>query len=676
MRTLKNIIIGAVSLASLGFGGASLGQGIPKNDFTQGVYCQDIDQDGDGDASKKVSAEIRPEGYSPSCSDCDDLNPRLHSDSANIVNQISQVNEICSNGIDDNCNNKADEIYCRCENLSIETYCAGICCAQPEICLEDICCEPKIFYKDSDNDGLGNPKVTSEKVCSPPKGFVDNKDDCSDKDNKLGKIKRCDYNGRYFGEFMLCVQKCPTTPTDENGDISEDNGNFVYSRRTKIMEPETDKLKEVSEDRTRIVFDGTSTFAQDLAKGDYIVSGEYDDSGNVLMVKVVSKEIADGNIVVRTEQASLDEVIKKLAISGKIGLERPSISDLEGSITVEISLVKDLGEEENTFHDLSSRSVLAIHTDNLQPDTNADIHIDGRLETSTETEFVMRIERSHTKYKRVGLYSKEKLELRIYGEFMKKAEGKKVSDAIRFKSKDYEKGKFPLRITPTAYIELGIAAEAEEKAAFDSRVDLVLKRKKGVEYSEEKGKIPEESYDVRREGDSYKPIISTKGNANITAYATVKLVLEFNGSPEMSTTTRGYLNLTTKAEDQEKIRQMCKLYGGFDVSGDESKQFMQDSYTSNTGIVLFSGLIEYDPNVCFPDWYKTCQDTDNDHIFDAVFSKDSCGKNGHIMQQCGAYEYCDKAECKNKLMIFSAKFFEEMEKQSDKINAEMMKKWR
>jgi len=182
-------------------------------------YYPDADSDGYGSSTAvAISSCTNPgSGYVTNNSDCDEGNPGIN----------PNATEICSNGIDDNCNGQTDE------NCGTHTYYAdsdGDTFGNPaisisstsdtppsgyasnsadcndsnaainpnatEVCnngIDDNCngqidenCPTYIYYTDNDEDSYGNPAVSiSSGSSTPPAGYVSNNTDCNDGNNAI-----------------------------------------------------------------------------------------------------------------------------------------------------------------------------------------------------------------------------------------------------------------------------------------------------------------------------------------------------------------------------------------------------------------------------------------------------------------------------------------------------------
>ena len=107
--------------------------------FTPSIYYQDLDGDNYGNTSVSIIACSQPTGFVVTPGDCDDNNPQIWPNSA----------EIC-NGVDDNCNGQTDE------GVVITTW-----------------------YFDNDGDNYGSTP-TIQTCNTPPPGYVVTGGDCND----------------------------------------------------------------------------------------------------------------------------------------------------------------------------------------------------------------------------------------------------------------------------------------------------------------------------------------------------------------------------------------------------------------------------------------------------------------------------------------------------------------
>ncbi|WP_018612191.1 DUF4082 domain-containing protein [Segetibacter koreensis] len=160
---------------------------------TTTTYYRDADSDGYGNPSNSTTASTPPAGYVTNNTDCDDSNGNVH----------PGATEVCSNGIDDNCNGSVDE---------------G--------------CSTTTYYQDFDKDTYGNPSVTQTGTTQPT-GYVARAGDCNDNNAAInpGATEICgngiDENCNGNGD-----DTCPTTEQSVWGNTGSPQNQNDYDGQT------------------------------------------------------------------------------------------------------------------------------------------------------------------------------------------------------------------------------------------------------------------------------------------------------------------------------------------------------------------------------------------------------------------------------------------------------------
>ena len=166
----------------------------------QSTFYADADGDGYGNPIATTLACSAPSGYVSNNTDCNDASSTVHPGAP----------EICSNGIDDNCNGQIDE---------------G--------------CGTFTYYADADGDSYGNPNnsITSSSP-TPPPGYVTNNTDCNDGNAAVhpGAVEVCNgiddnCNGQ-IDETTLTASASSNSPVCANSTLmlsSSGNGATSYS---------------------------------------------------------------------------------------------------------------------------------------------------------------------------------------------------------------------------------------------------------------------------------------------------------------------------------------------------------------------------------------------------------------------------------------------------------------
>ncbi|HNM24075.1 MAG TPA: MopE-related protein, partial [Saprospiraceae bacterium] len=176
-------------------------------DVSSGIYYEDADGDGYGNAAVSQNTCEQPAGYVADNTDCNDNNAAQHPGAP----------EIC-NGIDDDCDGLIDE------NLGA------------------------MWYADADGDGYGDP-ANAQMACTAPAGYVADNTDCNDGNAAVhpGAAELCnnldddcdgeidenvqttfyaDADGDGYGNAAVSTQACtaPAGYVTDNTDCNDANG--------------------------------------------------------------------------------------------------------------------------------------------------------------------------------------------------------------------------------------------------------------------------------------------------------------------------------------------------------------------------------------------------------------------------------------------------------------------
>jgi hypothetical protein len=176
------------------------------------VWYNDIDKDGFGNPADRKFANTAPLGYVQDSSDCNDLNASIN----------PGATEIPDNGIDEDCDGS----------------------------------DSKIWFKDEDGDGFGNPSISKVSAIKPD-GYVNNNSDCDDQNQNVNPsatdipnngidencdgfdIKRWfrDADGDGFGDASM-VQIANVAPSGfvENGSDCDDSDNKRFPGANEICD--------------------------------------------------------------------------------------------------------------------------------------------------------------------------------------------------------------------------------------------------------------------------------------------------------------------------------------------------------------------------------------------------------------------------------------------------------
>lgn len=175
-------------------------------------YFADVDGDGFGGLFPSVRSCIAPEGFVRNSIDCDDDNSEVHPD----------MDEVCNDGLDDNCDGLADDADPATLESSKTTY-----------------------YPDTDVDGFGWINLP-EPRCEGVAGLVDNFRDCDDMDPTVTNFPfPIDKDLDGYGDEIGTIMSCEGYPgTADNRDDCDDSDAWVNIPRFWYDDPDEDGYGE------------------------------------------------------------------------------------------------------------------------------------------------------------------------------------------------------------------------------------------------------------------------------------------------------------------------------------------------------------------------------------------------------------------------------------------------
>ena len=216
---------------------------------TLGLYYEDADEDGYGDASSSIEACSVPSGYVNNADDCDDSDGDISPD----------ADELCSSSDDEDCDGLFEE--------------SGAV-------------DATTWYADGDSDGFGDPDSTTAS-CTQPSGYEDDDDDCDDSQSDVNPAadeycdgvddEDCDgtvdengavdassfyldADGDGYGSLDTTFDACevPTGYAD-NDDDCDDLDSAISPSATEVCDGEDNDCDELTDDEDDDVDTGTFT---------------------------------------------------------------------------------------------------------------------------------------------------------------------------------------------------------------------------------------------------------------------------------------------------------------------------------------------------------------------------------------------------------------------------------
>ncbi len=144
------------------------------------TFYRDQDGDGYGDPAITVNRCTAPDGYVGNSDDCNDSDIGI-----GRVGDPCDDGDICTTG-------ETIQSDCSCgggtnQDLDGDGVCGGQDCDDDPITGATCSDNCQTFFRDQDQDGLGDPAVSTQR-CIAPQGYVSNSEDCDDTNSSIGKV--------------------------------------------------------------------------------------------------------------------------------------------------------------------------------------------------------------------------------------------------------------------------------------------------------------------------------------------------------------------------------------------------------------------------------------------------------------------------------------------------------
>jgi uncharacterized protein (TIGR02145 family) len=222
------------------------------------------------------------------------------------------------------------------------------------------------------------------------------------------------------------------TPTGKT-----ETGSAVY-----VLDSEqTAKLQSVDDENGTVVFSGL-TDDNRFETGDIICSAPTANAPRGFLYRVKNTTTKDGQTIVETQEASLEEAIQNVEFSETINLDE----HIEGIYDEDGNRVEYTVSNAPTSQASRAKAVkeinLKIGKTFKNADSTASISLDGSLRLSNELEFEMNIENWKLKYYKLANTTKVEAKIAVSGEISVK--------------KEWEKRLYTIKLTPVVVPVLGV----------------------------------------------------------------------------------------------------------------------------------------------------------------------------------------------------------------------------
>ena len=446
------------------------------------------------------------------------------------------------------------------------------------------------------------------------------------KDNDCPGQELCIDN--YCVEDKSCNHNfdCPENESCENKVCT--NSSADIPNTTKILSNnEASYLSVISADKTTLIFDDDSQYAQNLNNGDVIVAGINNKTPKGILRKVISTTHYGNQITVKTQQATLEDAIQNGTVKAHLDFSEDYLNKADA--------VMDNVSVETKQFPLSTG--LNINFDNTNLYNNI-LFLDGNLDMALGADLEVDISWFKVERVRYTITGTEDLELKIRGEYSQIIHDQLPPlEPVKFPPIAFAIGPVPVIITPNFTITFGVDANGELSA--ETSIQQSTELQYGVEYNNKQWS-PIKNFDNNFD---YSPFSFSKANASIEVYAKPKFSLELYGVAGPYGAVKGFLGANVNFLDNP----WCDVYVGLNVSaGVHVDVFGKTLADFETNVYNFKKEIAtcQDTADCTPKNNQTCYDADNDGDKDVIWV-DSCGNLDEVIDYCNSNEDCKNNSC-------------------------------
>ncbi len=443
------------------------------------------------------------------------------------------------------------------------------------------------------------------------------------------------------GEYCTSDYDCPGDSVCENNVCSGYNSSGSIPETTKIVDDNAaSSLLSMSNDKSTIVFNTNSSYAQQLKVGDVMVAGVYDNIPVGLLRKVISKTETSSGITLQTNQATLEDAIESGTLNEKISFTPEYLSRASPLMSgVSLGLIKA-----PLSVDLNNKQVLSVDFESVElyHSGNGNVMLDGDLTLGLEMGLQLKMSSSKVKYVKFTMEGTEDFNLQLTGEFeVSISKELPAITPIKFSPIVFMAGYVPVVVVPELSITFGL--EAQGSLSLETSVSQGMSAMYGLEY--------DGNWTTLEEFDDYfdfnAPTFSNT-SASAEAYAKPELMFKLYGVAGPSAGATGYV----KGEIEPLSDPWCSLSAGLKVNAG-----FEVGALGKTLINYENVLYEYEKELYQCDGGTTCTDQCSDGEAKCSggdgwklcgdYDGNGCVEWGDVMY-CNSDEYCESGECKTK----------------------------